>query len=66
MILFLTALDIREAVTPEDFIKLVLEWNEGSKYAELKKFGFEEYLWDEIVDYYNYKRGNQQFKGCYC
>ncbi len=33
--------------------------NDASKYADLKKFGFEEYLWDEICRYYNYE-GDQK------
>lgn len=32
---------------------------DGSKYSELKKYGFEEYLWDEICRYYNYE-GDQK------
>jgi uncharacterized protein (TIGR02687 family) len=32
---------------------------DGAKYADLKKFGFEEYLWDEICKYYNYE-GDQK------
>ena len=62
MILFLTALDIREAVTPEDFIKLVLEWNAGSKYEENIVKGIDWHgertvrygdskLWLEFVEY---------------
>ncbi|MCR5727519.1 MAG: BREX-1 system phosphatase PglZ type A [Lachnospiraceae bacterium] len=35
--------------------ELVFEDTEASKYAELKKHGFEEYLWDEICRYYNYE-----------
>lgn len=31
----------------------------GTKYTELKKFGFEEYLWDEISHFYNYE-GDQK------
>ena len=41
--------------------EIVFDNSEGSKYAELKKFGFEEYLWDEIVDYYNYE-GDQKIE----
>lgn len=36
-----------------------LVFDSGSKYADLKKFGFEEYLWDEISRYYNYE-GDQK------
>ena len=32
---------------------------DGSKYADVKKFGFEERLWDEICQYYNYE-GDQK------
>lgn len=39
--------------------ELVFDDDAGSKYAELKKFGFEEYLWDEICSYYNYE-GDQK------
>lgn len=35
--------------------ELIFDLNGGTKYAELKKFGFEEYLWDEICRYYNYE-----------
>lgn len=31
----------------------------STKYAELKKFGYEEYLWDEISRFYNYE-GDQK------
>ena len=34
MLLFSTVLDIKDTFTANDFIRLVLEWNEGSKYAE--------------------------------
>lgn len=39
--------------------ELVFDIEGGSKYAELKKYGFEEYLWDEICSYYNYE-GDQK------
>ena len=32
-----------------------LVFDGGSKYSDVKKFGFEEYLWDEISRYYNYE-----------
>ena len=62
MILFLTTLDINESVTPEDFIKLVLDWNAGSKYEEniIKKIDWhgertvrygDSKLWLEFVEY---------------
>ncbi|HQM02562.1 MAG TPA: hypothetical protein PLH98_18770, partial [Ruminococcus flavefaciens] len=38
-----------------------LVFDSGSKYADLKKFGFEEYLWDEISRYYNYE-GDQKIE----
>ncbi len=38
--------------------ELVFDWD-GSKYNELKKYGFDEYLWDEICRYYNYE-GDQK------
>ncbi len=41
--------------------ELVFEDSEGTKYADLKKFGFEEYLWDEICKYYNYE-GDQKIE----
>ena len=31
-----------------------LVFDNGAKYADVVKFGFEEYLWDEISHYYNY------------
>ena len=34
MLLFSTILDMQEFVTPDDFIRLVLEWNKTSKYTE--------------------------------
>ena len=39
--------------------ELVFDDSGSSKYADLKKFGFEEYLWDEICRYYNYE-GDQK------
>lgn len=39
--------------------ELVFDNDDASKYADLKKFGFEEYLWDEICRYYNYE-GDQK------
>ena len=41
--------------------ELVFDSNSGSKYADIKKFGFEEYLWDEISKYYNYE-GDQKIE----
>ena len=41
--------------------ELVFDNTEADKYAELKKFGFEEYLWDEICKYYNYE-GDQKIE----
>lgn len=41
--------------------ELVFDNSESSKYTDLKKFGFEEYLWDEICRYYNYE-GDQKIK----
>ena len=41
--------------------ELVFDSNSGSKYADIKKFGFEEYLWDEISHYYNYE-GDQKIE----
>ena len=38
-----------------------LVFDTGSKYEDLKKFGFEEYLWDEISKYYNYE-GDQKIE----
>ena len=35
--------------------ELVFDNAEHTKYNELKKYGFEEYLWDEICRYYNYE-----------
>jgi len=42
-------------------IELVFDISFGTKYAELMKFGFEEYLWDEIAHYYNYE-GDQRME----
>ena len=39
--------------------ELVFDNVDSAKYADLKKFGFEEYLWDEICRYYNYE-GDQK------
>lgn len=36
-----------------------LVFDSGTKYADITKFGFEEYLWDEISRYYNYE-GDQR------
>lgn len=36
-----------------------LVFDSGAKYADIAKFGFEEYLWDEISRYYNYE-GDQK------
>ena len=41
--------------------ELVFDNSESSKYKDLKKFGFEEYLWDEICRYYNYE-GDQKIE----
>lgn len=38
-----------------------LVFDAGAKYADIKKFGFEEYLWDEISRYYNYE-GDQRIE----
>lgn len=35
--------------------ELVFDDSNHSKYNELKKFKFEEYLWDQICDYFNYE-----------
>lgn len=62
MLLFSTILDIQDHVTPDDFIKLVLEWNEGSKYADNRVTGIDWHgehnvrygdagLWMEFVEY---------------
>lgn len=34
MLLFSTVLDIQDSVRLDDFIRLVIEWNNNSKYAE--------------------------------
>ena len=34
MLLFSTVLDIKDSITPDDFIRLVIEWNNTSKYPE--------------------------------
>ena len=36
-----------------------LVFDSGTKYTDVSKFGFEEYLWDEISRYYNYE-GDQK------
>ena len=62
MLLFSTILDMQDHVTPDDFIKLVLEWNEGSKYADNRVTGIDWHgehnvrygdarLWMEFVEY---------------
>lgn len=62
MLLFSTLLDINDTLTKEVFIKMVIEWNQGSPYAnnvipgiewngEMNiRFG-EEGLWLEIEEY---------------
>lgn len=35
--------------------ELVFDDTEGSKYAEIKKYGLEDFLWDKICGYYNYE-----------
>ena len=62
MLLFSTILDVLPSVTPEDFLRLVLEWNAGSKYAENIVSGIEWHgertirygdsqLWLEFAEY---------------
>ena len=62
MLLFSTVLDIKDTFTADDFIRLVLEWNEGSKYAENVVPGIEwhgehtahygtDSLWLEFAEY---------------
>lgn len=41
--------------------ELIFDDSEAGKYAELKKYGLEEYLWDEICKYYNYE-GDQRIE----
>ena len=41
--------------------ELVFDGTDGNKYTDLVKFGFEEYLWDEISQYYNYE-GDQKIE----
>ena len=41
MLLFSTILDLQDHVTPDDFLKLVLEWNAGSKYADNRVAGID-------------------------
>ena len=62
MLLFSTILDLKDHVTPDDFIRLVLKWNEGSKYADNRVTGIDWHgehnvrygnaeLWLEFVEY---------------
>ena len=62
MLLFSIVLDIKDTFTADDFIRLVLEWNEGSKYAENMVSGIEwhgehtarygtDSLWLEFAEY---------------
>ena len=62
MLLFSTILDLQDHVTPDDLIRLVLEWNEGSKYADNRVSGIEWHgehnirygsadLWIEFVEF---------------
>ena len=62
MLLFSTVLDIKDTFTADDFIRLVLEWNEGSKYVENVVPGIEwrgehtarygtDSLWLEFAEY---------------
>ena len=62
MLLFSTILDLQDHVTPDDFLKLVLEWNAGSKYADNRVAGIDWHgehnvrfgdagLWMEFVEY---------------
>ena len=41
--------------------ELVFDDTQHSKYAEICKYGFEDYLWDEICRYYNYE-GDQKIE----
>lgn len=41
MLLFSTILKIQDTVTPDDFIRLVLEWNDTAKYEENKVQGID-------------------------
>ncbi len=41
--------------------ELVFDDSERTKYSEIKKYGFEEYLWDDIAKYYNYE-GDQRIE----
>ena len=61
MLLFSTILEVKDWVSFDDFIRLVLEWNEGSKYAENRVVGIdwhgehcarygESNLWLEMVE----------------
>lgn len=62
MLLFSTILDLQDHVTPDDFIRLVLEWNAGSKYAHNRVTGIDWHgehnvrygeagLWMEFVEH---------------
>ncbi len=62
MLLFSTVLDIVDSFTPEAFLRLVLEWNEGSIYAANRVAGIDWHgercakygdkrLWLEFVEY---------------
>lgn len=61
MLLFSTILEIKESVTPDDFIRLVLKWNETSSHIENRVSGIDwrgehnvrygtENLWLEFVE----------------
>ncbi|MDD3022468.1 MAG: BREX-1 system phosphatase PglZ type A [Syntrophomonadaceae bacterium] len=41
--------------------ELVFDTSSGTKYADIKKFGFDDYLWDEISSFYNYE-GDQKIE----
>jgi len=62
MLLFSTTLDINDSITPDDFIQLVLEWNDTSSHNENIVPGIEwhgehnvrygdPYLWMEFTEY---------------
>lgn len=64
MLLFSTVLSIRESLTKDDFIRLVIEWNQGSDHMENRIIGIEwagernvrygdKSLWMDIQEYRN-------------
>ena len=58
MLLFSTVLDVIDSLNADEFIRLVLEWNEGSMYATNKVTGIN-WHGEHCVKY-----GDRTHRGC--